>query len=75
MKKEQQDAFLSEEKTFRAKRAGCLLVLGFMVLEAVAVAAGTAYYLKNKENDKPTEPAKISSHNTISKQERSEHTR
>lgn len=75
MNQQQKDEFLEEEKTFQAKRAGCLLILGFMVLEAVAVAAGTAYYLKNKENDKPTEPAKISSHNTISKQERSEHTR
>ena len=72
---QQQDGFLEEEKTFQAKRAGCLLILGFMVLEAVVVAAGTAYYLKEKEVDKKPEPTKILKHTQLKNEAQAEHIR
>ncbi len=75
MNQQQKDEFFEEEKNFRAKRAGCLLVLGAIVVEAIAVAAGTAYYLKNKEEDKSAEPVKVSSHHDLKNKAQTEHTR
>ena len=58
----QRDEILEEEINFCHKRAGCLLILGLLAVEAIAIPISVAYYLKNKENDKTTEPTKVLDH-------------
>lgn len=76
MDKQQEENFFQEEKEFEAKRAGCLLILGVLVAEAVAVAAGTVYCLKYQDTNKNTEPVKVLKHNnTVIPKIQSEKTR
>lgn len=75
MNEQQKEAFLVEESNFKEKQAGCLLILGVVALEIVAVVAGTSYYLVHQNDVSVSEPKKVATHTELSSKSCEEHTR
>ena len=75
MNKQQEEAFLAEEKESRLKRAGCLLILSVIAIEVVLIAAGTTYYLIHQDEKDAPEPVKITKQANLKNKIVLEHTR
>lgn len=75
MNKQQEEAFLAEEKEASFKRLGCLLILGFVALEVCGVIAGAKYYLAHQDRKTAPEPEKIIKHTDSKNKIVFEHTR
>ena len=62
MDKKQEEEFLAEENNFKAKRAGCLLIMGLLAVEAVAAGVGISYYFTRQNNASIAKSTQITKH-------------
>ena len=62
MNKKQEAEFLAEESNFKAKRAGCLLIMGLLAIEVVMAGIGISYYLTNKKSAPIAKSTPITKH-------------
>ena len=62
MNEQQKEEFFAEEKEFRLKQAGCLLILSVVAVEVLGVVAGTTDYLTHQDEKRVSEPEKIMKH-------------